>query len=124
MNIEENLVIYTEEDEKIKKRKEIKEIEKDVIKTTEMFREMNKLIEENQYNIDCIESTISTVKENVDISRENIEKAEKYNKKSRYIKIGLYSTIATCVGFPVGIIYGTKTAIGVISCVTLTYFIK
>ena len=124
MNIEENLVIYTEEDERIKKRKEIKKIEKDVIKTSEMFREMNKLIEENQYNIDRIENTISTVKENVDISRENIEKAEKYNKKSRYIKFGLYSAIATGVGLPVGIIYGIKTAIGVISCVTLTYFIK
>jgi len=112
---------YTEEDIHKLRTHEFEKISRNVAEVAELFRELNELVTVQQESIDLIEDNISSTKEKVKEAEQELVKAEKYQKKSRWLKVGVAGLVATSMGVPMGILFGTKIAFGVISGTTLTY---
>ena len=117
------LVILTDECEQMQRTKEYKKLERDIIEISQMFKDLNELIYGQQDTLDLIECNISTTKEKAEKAEKELIKAEKYQKKSRWLKVGTVGILATGLGMPLGILFGAKVAVGVVSGTTLTYIV-
>lgn len=121
--IEKKLVILTEKDERIRRKKEYEKIQKDIIHIVEIFKDLENIVNKENDTLDLIECNISNTKEKIKNSENNIIKSESYQNKSRWLKFGTFSIFISGIGIPLGIIFGTKIAISVICGTTITYII-
>lgn len=120
---ETKLVILTDECEQMQRTKEYKKLERDIIEISQMFKDLNELVYGQQDTLDLIECNISTTKEKAEKAEKELIKAEKYQKKSRWLKVGTVGILATGLGMPLGILFGAKVAVSVVSGTTLKYIV-
>ena len=121
--IEKKIVILTEKDERIRRKKEYEKIQKDIIHIVEIFKDLENIVNKENDTLDLIKCNISNTKEKIKNSENNIIKSELYQNKSRWLKFGTFSIFISGIGVPLGIIFGTKIAISVICGTTITYII-
>ena len=107
--------------EKKERTKKLQQLNRDMISLAELFKDLDELVSGQQGTLDLIECNISHTKENVVVAEKELKKTEKYQKKSRWLKIGVAGLLATGVGAPLGILVGAKIAIGVATGTALTY---
>ena len=114
-------LVVGDELEKKERTKKLQQLSKDMTELAELFKDLNELVFDQQDTLDLIECNISSTKNKVNVAEKELKKAEKYYKKSRWLKFGAVGLLAAGVGTPVAFIFGAKIAIGVISGTTLTY---
>jgi len=107
--------------EKKERTKKLLQLSHDMSELAELFKDLDELVTGQQDTLDLIECNISSTKDKVEVAEKELVKAEKYQKKSKWLKLGVASLLATGIGAPVGVLVGAKIAIGVASGTVLTY---
>ena len=121
--MEEKIIILTENKDTLKITKEYEQLQQDMIDISQIFKDLNELVYEQQDTLDLIECNISTTKKKTIEAEKELVKADIYQKKSRWLKIGTVGILATGLGMPLGVLFGAKIAVCFIGGTTLTYII-
>jgi syntaxin 7 len=66
-----------------KRQREIGQIEQDVLEVSEMYKDLQLMVNEQQENIDSIDGSITQAKEKTEAAHKELLEAEEYQKKSR-----------------------------------------
>lgn len=88
-----------------RKEQGIRKIEKDVTEIAEMFRDLDTLVNEQQDNIDLIESNITQARDETTNASKQLEDAEKLQQKARKKQCFILVGVLIIVGIIVGIVY-------------------
>jgi len=107
--------------ERKERTEKLQQLSRDMSELAELFKDLDELVTGQQDTLDLIECNISSTKDKVVVAEKELVKAEKYQKKSKWLKLGVAGLIATGIGTPVGVLVGAKVAIGVASGSVLTY---
>lgn len=91
-----------------KRQREIGQIEQDVLEVSEMYKDLQSMVHEQQENIDSIDSSILVAKEKTEAGHKELLAAEEYQKKSRKKKCCMLFIVLTVVAVVVVIIYVSK----------------
>ena len=91
-----------------KRQREIGQIEQDVLEVSEMYKDLQSMVHEQQENIDSIDASIVVAKEKTEAGHKELLAAEEYQKKSRKKKCCMLFIVLTVVAVVVVIIYVSK----------------
>jgi len=102
------LKVLKTEDIEESRREKIMQIASDVTELNGMFQDLNEIVTDQWDIIDVVTENIESAKENVSDGHQELVKTNKMIGTNFLLKGGL---LATFITFPVGIIFGIKTAI-------------
>ena len=118
--MEEKIVFteYIDESEKLV------ELNNDIKELLELFNILNACVVTQSGGLDIIENNITSSKYKVEEAKINLQIANKYQTRSKLLKLGVVGLVASGASVPLSLLIGTKLAIGVIAGSSLLFFIK
>lgn len=92
-----------------KRQKEIGQIEQDVLEVSEMYKDLQSMVHEQQEHIDTIDGSIFKAKDKTEAAHNELLSAEEYQKKSRKKKCCMLFIVLGAVATVVMVIFISKS---------------
>lgn len=102
---------------------ELNNINSDVKKLADIFKEFDELVNKQDEKIDIIENNISKTEAIVEESHTELVVAEKTQTKNRKLKFIFTALLTGVIAGPTGFIFGSKAAITTVVGIGLTNYI-